>query len=215
MPITQQRMLNLIASAEHYESNYKSIRNEFVALNERVIKGEISPEDALQQTGMLFYVYAPVAERVEALVKEKQHFKNMYSTNNYERERQRRARVDARAGMPHPKMVDVPLEGKLLARMTTADNPLEQAIRGVSQKDIENFAKGRVDPSRKFNQQKGEGVADMGRPENNVDSVPQERLPPELKTRTWTDKTTGKKYVLEFDMTGVITDEDLKSGNIF
>lgn len=96
MPITQSRMLSLIAAAEDYRQALLSLREQAFALARNVDEGAVTPQDAL--SGLLLELQGVEKrlkfpyETASTIADEKSHFRATSKANDSSRKRAERRR---------------------------------------------------------------------------------------------------------------------------
>lgn len=93
MPITQDRMLALIAAAEAYRDTNRVMNQYAPQLLAKACAGELDLAAALFEWDRQMALLQPKIEHIETIAIEKQHFKNMASRNILAKNKQRRQRL--------------------------------------------------------------------------------------------------------------------------
>lgn len=90
MPITQQRMLDLLTSAEHYQAAFTALAAEIDRTRRQVLSQELVAQSALEAIdGKLAAIrFSMPSETMLPLAVERRHFNSQARRNDYERLRQ-------------------------------------------------------------------------------------------------------------------------------
>lgn len=140
MPITQSRMLAMIAAAQAAQQSVVDLK---AALKNALIlreQGITTEPELLTQITSAFYTTALAPEHLVVLAKEEQHFKDCAARNDYATNR--RAHLRATKGLPKQQHTKPPTRHRL--GMLDREIPLEQVAKAQQPPVV-------IDPTQLYN----------------------------------------------------------------
>lgn len=102
MPITQNRMLMLIAATAEYEDAFTNFGQIAIDFIRQAARGEITLGELEGNISRTLHELRPSLEAIRAIAKEKEHFRLSASKNVYAAKRMKQVREADKMGTPRP-----------------------------------------------------------------------------------------------------------------